>query len=43
MTSSCQAFFGSFVLSDCTLLLKFSMALCASDTVELEPDPVEGP
>ena len=43
MTSSCQAFFGSFVLRDCTLLLKLSMALCASDTVEFEPDPLEAP
>ena len=43
VTSSCHAFFGNFVLSDCTLLLKLSMALCASDTVELEPDPVEAP
>ena len=43
MTSSCHAFFGSFVLRDCTLLLKLSMALCARETVELEPDPIEAP
>ena len=43
VTSSCHAFFGSFVLRDCTLLLKLSMALCARETVEFDPDPIEAP
>jgi hypothetical protein len=31
VASSCHAFFGSFVLKLCTLLLKLSIARCARD------------